>query len=284
MPAIIGVSSICYGPYGWPAALEHLPQLGLSRLQVSIETGNQPAWRVAPVFLSHTDTLTVAQQRRQICQSAGIEIRSCQISTGNPAIRTVREILRKKIALAAGLGAAEVMGDAGEANSEDELTQVYAGLQDLADLCQSFGMTYCLQIAPGLGANHRYLAKVIHDLNHPALAINFDPAALIYWNDFVVTEVSLSKICHLVKHVQLRDCYGQRGDENFPALGYGGAVDFLRIHQIFKDLNYPAPLVITVDGLESDPEDLPLSEYRKRLADSCQTLRQCGFRWGQDVK
>lgn len=284
MPAVIGVSSISYGPYGWPAALEHIPQLGLSALQVTIETGEQRPWRGAPVFLAHTDSITVARERRQVCESAGIEILSCQISTGNPAIRTVREVLSKKIALAAELGAKHVIGDAGEANSDDELTQVYAGLQDLADLCQSLNITYCLEIAPGLGANHRYLAKVINDLQHPALAINFDPAALIYWNDFVVPEVSLAKICHLVKHVQLRDCYGQRGDENFPALGYGGAVDFLRLHQIFKDLNFPAPLAITVNGLENDPEGLPLSEYQQRLTDSCQTLRQCGFRWGMDKK
>jgi hypothetical protein len=50
----------------------------------------------------------------------------------------------------------------------------------------------------------------------------------------------------------------------------------MRVFQIMRDMGFPAPFSIHVDGIEGE-QDLPLAVYQQRVADSVMTLRECGY-------
>jgi len=137
-------------------------------------------------------------------------------------------------------------------------------------------MTVCFETHPGICVNHREMLRVMRDLDHPRLRLNFDTANLLYFNENVYVEVALAKVCHLVKHVHLKDSMGQYQQRYFPALGCGGAVDFLRVYKILRDIRFPGPYSIEIGGIEGEP-DLSLAEHHQRVVDSVKYLRELGY-------
>jgi L-ribulose-5-phosphate 3-epimerase len=79
-----------------------------------------------------------------------------------------------------------------------------------------------------------------------------------------------------VKHVHLKDSMGQFGQWYFPALGAGGAVDFLRVYQIMRDCGFAGPYSIEIEGIDGEPE-LTLEETHQRVVESVALLRRVGY-------
>ena len=116
----------------------------------------------------------------------------------------------------------------------------------------------------------------MRELDHPQLRLNVDTGNLPYYNEMISVEIALAKVCHLVKSLHLKDSMGQFGQWYFPALGEGGAIDFLRIYQIMRDLNFKGPYTIEIGGIEGEGE-LSLDEYHQRVVRSVAFLRRIGY-------
>lgn len=276
MPAIIACSTTSYGPYGPRAAIAHLRTVGLQFLELPIQThGQKTLFGEEPLLTSIASAKEVAQAQTLLTDH-GVTLSSCQILTGNPLFKSARQVLKRKLEIAAQLGVQLVIGDSGEIESSAQLPDLYAALTELGDLAGSLGITYCLDLQPGICRNHRGMLQTMQDLQHPNLRLNFDTGSLFFYNDEPVLEIALLKVCSLVKHLNLKDSLGEYNYWYFPPLGYGGAVDFMRVRQIMRDMGYPAPMSIHVDGVEGE-RDLPLAVYEQRVCDSVTTLRECGY-------
>ncbi|MES2791365.1 MAG: TIM barrel protein [Planctomycetota bacterium] len=276
MPATIACSASSYGPFGAQAAIRHLRQIGLQYLELPILTQGQPTLYGEEPLITSTATEKDVQRVSQFIQDHGVRLSACQIDTGNPLFKSARQIIQKKMDIAAQLDVKLVIGNGGELESSSQRGRLIEALRELGDYAQKLGQTYCLDMQPGVCSSHRGMLELMRELQHPHIWLNFDTGALFYYNEEPVLEIALQKVAPYLRHLNLSDSIGEFDYWYFPALGYGGAVDFLRVHQIISDSGVPIPLSIHVDGIEGE-HDLPLAVYQQRVADSVMTLRECGY-------
>ena len=276
MPALISCSASSYGPYGARAAVAHLGKVGVRFLELPILTNGQPTRFGEVPLITSTATAQQSQQVASYLQDHGLQLSACQIDTGNPLFKSARQVLKRKMDIAAQLGCSLVIGNGGELESPDQRGTLIEALRELGDHAQKLGQTYCLDMQPGLCRNHRGMLDLLRDLQHPHIWLNFDTGALFYYNDEPILEIALVKVAPYLRHLNLSDSIGEYNYWYFPALGYGGAVDFMRVFQIMRDMNFPAPMSIHIEGIEGE-HDLPLAVYEQRVADSITTLRECSY-------
>lgn len=256
--------------------MAHLHKVGLQYLELPIHTHGQPTrFGEDPLVTSMASEKSVQQVQRYLGDH-GVRLSACQIVTGNPLFKSARQVIRRKMQIAANLGVKLVIGDGGELESADQTGSLIESLRELGDLAATLGLTYCLDLQPGICSNHRAMLDLIRQVEHPQIFLNFDTGALFFYNEEPVLEIALIKVAPLLRHLNLSDSIGEFEYWYFPALGYGGAVDFVRVHQIIRDMGFLAPMSIHIDGIEGD-HDLPLLTYQQRVADSVLTLRECGY-------
>lgn len=276
MPALIACSASSYGPFGAQAAVPHLRQIGLHYLELPITTQGQPTRYGEEPLITSTASEKDVQRVTRFINDHGVRLSACQIDTGNPLFKSARQVLKKKMDIAAQLGVKLVIGNGGELETSAQRGSLLEALRELGDHAEKLGLTYCLDMQPGVCRSHRGLLELHRELQHPRIWLNFDTGALFYYNEEPVLEIALIKIAPYLRHLNLSDSIGEYDYWYFPALGYGGAVDFMRVFQIMRDMAFPAPLSIHVDGIEGE-QDLPLAVYQQRVADSVMTLRECGY-------
>lgn len=276
MPALIACSASSYGPFGAQAAVAHLHQIGLQYLELPILTHGLPTRYGETPLITSTASEKDVQRVSRFLGDHGVTLSSCQIDTGNPLFKSARQVLKRKMEVAHQLGVKLVVGNGGELESSQQRGGLIAALRELGDQADKLDQTYCLDLQPGVCRNHRGMLDLLRELEHPRIWLNFDTGALFYHNEEPVLEIALLKVAPYLRHLNLSDSIGEFDYWYFPALGYGGAVDFARVHQIMRDMGFPAPLSIHVDGIEGE-HDLPLAVYQQRVADSVATLRESGY-------
>lgn len=265
-----------FGRFGARGAIEHLKEVGIDAMELPILTEGVKANYGEPPLLTQNSSPQDVKDVEALLKKHGIKLVSVQVHVANPLVPADLEILKKKIEIAKKLGVEIVTGSAGVANNDEERSQLIKVLREIGDECAKKKITYCCDTLPGLCVNHRTMLKTIEDVRHPNVRLAFDTGALSFYNPEPIVEVALAKVAHLVKLVRLKDSMGEQSQWYFPALGYGGSVDFLRVLQLMRDSGYKGPYVISVDGLKRE-EQLPLVEHQNRLIESLESLRDCGY-------
>jgi inosose dehydratase len=276
MPPIIACHTNSYGHLGGPAALQNIRDAGLQFLEIPIRTAGFRSRRDDPPLITTESTLSDLQQLERMLSAEELSVSSFTCMCGNPLDRANVDVMKRKLDLASHFGVKWVVGDAGAADSADDRETIYRHLRQIGDYAGRLGITVCFELHRGLCVNHRESLQVMADLQHPSLRLNFDTANLLYYNDNVHGDSALAKSCHFVKHVHLKDSSGRFGDWNFPALGRGGGVDFLRVYQIMRDCGFKGPYSIEIEGVQGEP-DLSLADYQTRVVESLNYLRQLGY-------
>ncbi len=276
MQAIISCFTNSYGRFGARGAIENLRDAGLEYLELPIRTaGTESIFGDEPLVTTESTPEDLNLVGRML-NDHGLKLSSCNITSGNPLDPQVVDVTQRKLDLAAELGVSLVVGGAGEAEDDEQLEQLYDNLRQIGDYAAGKGIIYCFETHPGICVNHHYMLRTMQDLDHPHLKLNFDTANLFYYNTNVCCEVALAKVCPYVKHLHLKDCMGTPGEWYFPALGYGGAVDFLQVLQIMRDSGFRGPYSLELEGIRGEGE-LSLEQYQQRVLDSVDTLKSCGY-------
>jgi inosose dehydratase len=276
MPEVISCLPVCYGRYGVEAAIERLPAAGIDYLELPIRTcGWESRLGDTPLVTDASTTAQIHQVERRIA-SAGLSISSCNILSGNPLDPDVLNIIKRKIDLAAQFGVSLVVGEAGEADSPESSATLLEHLIEIGDHAATRDVVYCFETHPGLCVEHRGMLGLMNVLDHPHLKLNFDTGNILYYNQNLNGEIALAKVCHHVRHLHLKDFGGEYGQWNFPALGYGGAVDFLRVRDTMRSCGFSGPYSIEIAGVAGEGE-LSLEEHHLRVRKSIAHLRTCGY-------
>lgn len=276
MPPIVSVLTNSYQRFGAQAAIEMIRSAGLEYIELPIKTAGVPSFfKETP--LVHTES-TPAELKAvdQLLEKHGVKVSSCNITSGNPLDEESVAITKRKLDLASHFGIDLVVAGAGEMESPDQLPMLYDHLRQIGDHAAKNGIIYCFETHPGICQDHRGMLETMAELDHPNLRLNFDTANLLYYNENVVVEVALAKVCHLVKHVHLKDSQGQFKQWYFPALGNGGAVDFVRVYELMRDCGFNGPYSLEIEGIEGEG-DLTVKEYHQRIVESVGHLRNCGY-------
>lgn len=276
MRPVISCLTTSYGPFGAVAAIENIPRAGLDAIELPIRTAGSISRTNDPPFLTTDTSADDLQEADRILQQNGVRVSSCLCLTGSLLNPEQETLLRRKLDLASHFGVSTIVANLGDADSDDDRHRLFDLWRSVGDQAEQLGITVCFDTARGLCMNHREMLLTMQELNHKRLRINFDPGMLLYLNDYVSGEVALAKVCHLVKHVHLKDTPGGMGNWHFGALGTGGAVDFLRLYQILRDLRFPGPYSIDIAGIADEPP-LTLEQHHERVATSVRHLKDLGY-------
>lgn len=276
MPVLIACHTNSYGHLGGAAAVENVRAAGIDHIELPIRTAGFRSRRGDRPLVTTDSTLRELTQVEGLLERAGVKVASCTCMAGNPLDPANVKDLIRKLQLASHFGIKTVVTDAGSCSDDREREVICSHLRQVGDEAARLGITVCFETHRGLCVNHREMLRLMADLAHPNLRINFDTGNILYYNEEINGEVALAKVCHLVRHVHLKDSSGVFGEWCFPALGRGGAVNFLRVYQILRDCGFRGPYSIEIEGLADEP-DLPLEEYQQRVVESVEYLRTLGY-------
>lgn len=275
-PDIIACCTNCYRRFGARAAIENVRAAGLEFIELPIRTSGEASSSKDDPLLTSDATASEIREIERLLERHGVRVCSCNVSSGNPLVPQVVALIKRKLDLAAHFGVNHAVGEAGEAADAAELETLYRHLREIGEYAEKRNIVYCLETHPGLCRDHRGMLATMSALSHPGVRLNFDTGNLYYYNQNIVGEIALAKVSPWVAHVHLKDTSGECGAWHFPALGNGGAVDFVRVRELLRTCGFRGPYSLEIHGVAGEGE-LPLEAYQERIADSVRYLGNCGY-------
>jgi len=273
---VISCLTNSYGRFGAQAAIEMVRDAGIEWIELPIRTnGSDSIFGDEPLLTDQATTEQLAAVARRLADH-DVRLSSCNVTSGNPLDPDVLAVTLRKLDTAADLGVSLVVGGAGEADSDEDLQTLYEHLRQIGDHAAKLGLTYCFETHPGICQDHGGMIDTMHELEHPQLRINFDTANILYYNQPINGEIALAKVCQWVSHMHLKDSHGEFHDWYFPALGHGGAVDFVRVLELMEVCGFEGPYSLEIEGIEGEGE-LTLETTHQRIVDSVEHLKICGY-------
>lgn len=278
MTRIVSCFTNCYGPAGVWAAVERVRDAGINHLELALR-GHNFGGLVIPesaVITEKADEATAERFREHLARH-GVAVSGCNV--GGADIRTQEglELTERRLRFASRwFGVPICVTGAGQPVDASERALVVGHLRHLGDTAAELGMTLTLETHKGMTQNATAMLSLMDDLNHPNVRINFDTGNIAYYNRGVDPADELERVKHLVGSVHVKDNRGGYEDWYFPALGEGGAVNFVRVREILDGVGFAGPYTIEIEGIGG--EDEPGLEARhERVARSVQHLRACGY-------
>jgi L-ribulose-5-phosphate 3-epimerase len=275
---IISCFTNCYGPAGVWSAAEQIGQAGINHLELALR-GHNFGGLVIPesaVVTEKADDAT-AENFRAHLRRHGVEISGCNV--GGADIRTPEglELTERRIRFAARwFGATICVTGAGQPADAAERLLVVENLRRLGETAAAAGVTLALETHKGPTQNATAMLALMDEVDHPNVRLNFDTGNIAYYNRDADPCAELERVKHLVRNVHVKDNRGGFEDWYFPALGEGGAVDFVRVRQILDGVGFGGSYTIEIEGIGGEPEP-GLEARQERVAQSVQHLRACGY-------
>jgi inosose dehydratase len=267
-----------YGPAGVWAAAERIRLAGIDHLELALR-GHDFGGLVIPesaVVTERADDAMVERFRSHLDRH-GVAISGCNV--GGADIRTEEgvELTERRIRFAARWFGVDVcVTGAGHPSDGSERAAVVQHLRRLGDVAAASGITLALETHKGLTQNATAMLALMEDVDHPNVRLNFDTGNIAYYNRGADPCAELERVKQLVRNVHVKDNRGGFEDWYFPALGDGGAVDFVRVREILDGVGFRGPYTIEIEGIGGEPEP-GLDARHDRVARSVLHLRNCGF-------
>lgn len=278
MSRILSVFTNCFGADGVRAAVQNVRQAGFDHLELALR-GHNFGGLVIPesaVVTPDTDPAEV-ETFAALMKRHGIGVSGCNV--GGADIRTPEGVAltERRIRFASQwFGVSVVISGAGQPSDQGERFQVVKNLTYLGDVAASLGVTIALETHKGPTQNASAMLQLMTELDHPNVQLNFDTGNIAYYNEGADPAEELEQVAHLVRNVHLKDNRGGFEDWYFPAVGDGGAVDFVRIREILDAVEYRGAYTVEIEGIGGEPEP-GLTGRLERIRRSADHLRACGF-------
>jgi inosose dehydratase len=278
MNRVISCYSNSYGPAGVRPAVSQIAKAGLGFVELALR-GHDFGGLVIPesvVLTERSDDREVAEFVAWL-EAHRVSVSGCNI--GGADLRTDEGFERTRLRLEfAGRAFRPIVAvsGAGQPSDESERRLVVDRLKRLGDLAGTLGMVLTLETHKGPTQNARAMLELMEEVDHPAVGLNFDTGNMAYYNEGYDPAIELEAVKHLVRSVHLKDNRGRFEDWYFPAVGDGGAVDFVRIREILDAVGYVGPYTIEIEGIGGEPEPGPELRH-ERVERSVAHLRKSGY-------
>ncbi len=261
----------CYGEFGLDAAIAHAPTIGVTHLEVALKPHGGHLVVPEEVILTDRSSRDQVQRAQSALERAGLVA-----STGNGSadVKTAegREAMKRRLDIAADLGARWFTGSTGQADNKRDL---YEGTLEIADYAQSKGIVVCLETHPPLITNADEALATLKDLKHDNIRVNWDTGNIYYYNEGLDGDEQLKKIAPYVGHVHFKDSRKGFKEWYFPALG-DGILDLKLSMKILADAGFEGPYSIEIEGIAGE-EKLTLEQRQENLRRSVEHLRSLGL-------
>jgi inosose dehydratase len=268
----------CYGPSGVRAAAEHIRDAGIHHLELALR-GHNFGGLVIPeeaVITEKADDAT-ARDFVDLLRRLDVGVSGCNVGGGDIRTEDGTALTERRIRFAKRwFDVPVVVSGAGQPTDEEERRAIVANLRRIGDLAGSLGVTVALETHKGPTQNADAMLALMAEVDHPHIRLNFDTGNIGYYNRGADPVAELRRVAHLVRNVHLKDSRGGFEDWYFPAIGDGGAVDFVRIREALDAVGFAGPYTIEIEGIGGEPEPGP-EERHRRVARSVAHLRACGY-------
>lgn len=278
MNRILSVFTNSYGPSGVRSAVENVREAGLDHLELALR-GHNFGGLVIPESAVITEKADDDEASRfsDLLAYHCVKISGCNV--GGADLRTEEGVAltERRIRFARRwFGVPVVVSGAGQPADEAERMTILRHLTRIGDTAGSLGVTVALETHKGPTQNADAMLLLMKELDHPHIRLNFDTGNIAYYNRGMDPVAELERVACFVRNVHLKDNRGGFEDWYFPALGEGGAVDFVRVRQILDSVGFAGPYTVELEGIGGEPEP-GLSARQERIRRSAEHLRNCGY-------
>ncbi len=231
-------SSIIFLPYTLEQALEGLAAAGFENVEIGAVKG----------FLEHLDPDDLGPAAIARCQALldqhGL---TCVSMSGHAPLHQEVGKTRLTNVLRAGkaLGIKVLNSFTGDAETPEEIALFVRNVREIADEAQEAGIRLCLETDSNLLPTAAIGARILAEIDHPNVGINYDPGNVIYYTGAVPEDDIEIALPHL-GHVHLKDSRGGQGKADFPPLGEGD-VDIPRILRTLRAAGYDGPVSMEIE-------------------------------------
>jgi L-ribulose-5-phosphate 3-epimerase len=278
MRRVVGCFTNCFGPDGIRAAAERLRPTGLDTLELALR-GHNFGGLVIPESAVITEKASDAEARDvvELFARHGVYVSGCNVGGANILTQDGLDLTLRRMRFARRwFGVSVVVSGAGQPSDDAERATMVQNLRTVGDNAAELGLTVALETHKGPTQNAAAMLALMAEVDHPAVRLNFDTGNIAYYNRGADPCDELEAVKHLVRNVHLKDNRGGFEDWYFPAVGDGGAVDFLRVRQVLDGVGFLGPYSIEIEGIGGEPEP-GLDGRVERVARSARHLAACGY-------
>ncbi len=265
MENIVGVVTTTYPNYGLKDALRGISKAGFEYVELTS----------APAFFTHIDpnpeemTEEDAKNILHLCKKNGLKVHCV---AGHTRLMKENAVKNFKTVIDAAhvFGAKHVTTDTGEVKGDQDAQKFYGDMRQIGDYAQKKGVTVCLEMHGEWLNNGAIGAKIIEEIGHDQIKLNYDTANVMYYGG-VKSEDDLANALPYLGFVHLKERGGGFKEWNFPAPGEGN-LDFEKIFSLLKDYSGPMSVEIEFDGSEK-----PLGEIDAAVKKAYDFLKKHGY-------
>lgn len=187
------------------------------------------------------------------------------------------EAMRRRIVFAEKMGVNTLISDAArktEVNA-DEWRKLVNTLRYLGDYALDHGVRIAIETHVGLTHSGALAAKLLDEVDHPGVGVNYDTGNIYFYNDDVNPVDDVKLVANRVFAVHLKDTEGGKGDwGGFCDLGQG-KVDLPAIIAVLQSVGFRGPYGIELEGKPG--QDLNRDGYFQSILRSVDYLRKIGL-------
>jgi len=278
MSRILSCFSNSFGPLGVWTAAETLKSTGLTHLELALR-GHNFGGLIIPEESVVTEKADDATARRFVEHLAANNalVSGCNVGGANLLTDEGVEITCNRIRFSAKwFGVSICVTGAGQPKNDEEWAVICRNFQKIGNTAADCGITLALETHKGPTQNAAAMLQTLESINHPSVRLNFDTGNIAYYNVGLTPMEELRKVAPLVVNVHVKDNRGGLEDWYFPALGEGGAVDFVQIRETLDAQNYQGAYTVELEGIGGETEP-GLEERLNRLRKSYEHLKKCGY-------
>jgi len=278
MSHLVSCYTNCYGASGVWTAVEKLREAGLDHVELALRSHSMGGLVIpeSAVITEKTDDET-ARRFQEHLRTHDMKVSGCNV--GGADVRTVEglETTERRIRFAARWFDTTVcVSGAGQPANAEERKTVVEHLRKIGRTAVDCGIVVCLETHKGPTENARAMRETIEAVDHPGIRLNFDTGNIAYYNKGADPCDELEKVKDLVQNVHVKDNRGGFEDWYFPAVGDGGAGDFVRVRRIMDGIGYQGAYTIEIEGIGGEPKP-SLDVRHERVVRSVAHLRACGY-------
>ncbi len=278
MKRLISCYTNAFGSDGVRAAAEQIQGAGLNHLELALRA-HDFGGLVIPESAVITEKATdrEAQEFVDLLDRLGVRISGCNVGGGNILTPEGRDLTLRRIRFAhRWFQVPVVVTGAGQPGNDSEHATMIQSLRAIGESAADLGLTVALETHKGPTQNAESMLKLMAEVDHQAIRLNFDTGNIAYYNQGMDPVAELERVKSFVRNVHLKDNRGGFEDWYFPAVGDGGAVGFRKIREILDGEGFTGPYTIEIEGIQGEPEP-GLGGRTERVARSVRHLRVCGF-------
>ena len=278
MPRLVSVFTNAYGPYGVRAAVENVREAGIRHLELALRAHNFGGLVIpeSAVVTEAADDAT-ASAFVEMLRAHDVRISGCNVGGGDMRTDEGTALTVRRMRFAARwFTPPVVVSGAGRPENADERAAVVRNLRRIGDVAAELGQIVALETHAGPTQNSDAMLALMNDVDHLNVRLNFDTGNIAYYNAGMDPIDELRRVAPLVVNVHAKDNRGAFEEWYFPALGDGGAVDFVAVRETLDAVGYKGAYTIEIEGIADEPE-LTLPARQERIRRSVQHLHSCSY-------